>query len=309
MGYFFSILIVVILILVISIYKKNDIVKKKKLSDEEILKNMENGFVQGVLQENTDVLKEREKSAIEDVFKPEKKDSNSNISNGKKNRKFYEGDINWKFTDTNDNLDCWTGWDYMKKKNNVSDEDISIKNNILKTYKRSDGRTWCPVDKATSEKERRELDKPPSLMDIVNDKTGNVWGLVGAVGLGLTEELITKAIEKSTMKSMERAAKKISEETSEKLMKKIGKEFYEESGEKLFKESGEKLTKEALERSSRESLERLSKETEERALKQLNTSIRSKLNSKFIQETKERIGRELKQNLIDKYSKKTSRNI
>jgi hypothetical protein len=299
MGYFFSILILVIVLLIISIYKKNSI---KELNDKEILKNMETGFVEAVIEESVDILKKREDEAIEDIF-PKDKTPSDNKKVLDTNRKFYENDINWKFTDVNSNLDCWKNWDYVRRVEN--NDDIIINKNIIKTLKRADGRTWCAVSRATGENEKREFSKPPTTMDKINQYTGNVWGLVGAVGLGLTEELIMKAMKKSTMESMEKMAKKASQEASEKIMNKLSKEFYEETGEKLFKEGGEKITKESLEKASRESLEKLSKEAEEKALTRLNNNMKNKLNSKFLQETKERIARELKNNLLDKYSKKT----
>jgi hypothetical protein len=306
MGYFFSILIFVIILLVTVIYKKNSI-SNKKLSDEDILNSMENGFVEGVVEESAEILKKREEAAIEDIFSKDNKNDVNNPTSSRVNKKFYEGDVNWKFTDVGNNLDCWENWDYLKK--GEAGEDIVIKKDVLKALRREDKRTWCPVSRATSSLEKKEFSKPDTITDIIKEKTGEIWGLAGAIGLGLTEELILKSIEKSTMKRMQIMAKKVSEESSEKIMKKLSKEFYEETGEKLFKESGEKVNRELMEKVSKESLEKISKEAEENALKQLSSSMKSKFNKEFIQEAKQKIGRELKQNLLNKYSKKTLNSV
>ena len=65
-------------------------------------------------------------------------------------------------------------------------------------------------------------------MDEIDDMTGNTWGLVGAIGLGLTEELIRAGIKKSADMALKRAAKKAADEISESLLSKAGKELNEE---------------------------------------------------------------------------------
>jgi len=295
-------LILLIIILHVYDFFKQKYEEKKTKSLEDIA---EDAFVEGVLEgaNETDILKEREDAAIIDIFTEEDKDSDNTNNTGKSNKKFYEGDINWKFTDTNNNYNCWEKWDYMSKENKL------IKGDIAKTIVRKDGRSWCAVDKPTLESERREFDKPPTVMDRINQYTGNVWGLVGAIGLGLTEELLTKLVQKSSKEALEKAAKKSSEEAAELLMKKAGKELQEEAGEKMFKESSEKLFKEGSEKLSKESLEKLNKEGAERATAQLNKAIKNKYSSKFLKESYEKLSSELKQNMLEKYGKKTLSNI
>ncbi len=271
---------------------------------------MEDGFVEGALEgaDETGILKEREEEAIDDVFDTSSdNEGKTNTSLDNKKKKFYEGDINWKFTDVNSNLDCWQNWDWVSKDSNGLEE--VIKADIERTTKRNDGRTWCAVSEATSSDMRKDLDKPPTIMDTVNKYTGNVWGLAGAVGLGLTEELLIRALKKSSQESMEKMAKKVSSESAEKLMKKIGKELQEEGVEKLFKESSEKVGKEGIEKASRETMEKAGKELNERALKEMNKAVSDKFSSKFLRETNEKLGMELKQNVIGKYGKKTINSI
>jgi Ricin-type beta-trefoil lectin domain len=250
----------------------------KKLSDKEILDIIEGGFVDGGLKEEEGKNEEIVKKAIDDVFKESTTGNSSNNGNGEKRKRFYEGDINWKFTDTNDNYDCWTKWDYASRgPNGDPKEDKIIKENITKTMVRKDGRPWCAVDRVTSEKERREIDKPKEVMDYVNQYTGNVWGLVGAVGLGLTEELIMSSLKKKAAKTAQLAAKKTSQETSEKAIKEVGQELQEDLGKKLFKENNEKIAKEGLEKSQKELAEKTFKSKQKKLFTEVSEEISSKL--------------------------------
>lgn len=179
--FFGAVLILLIIYIYASISGKT---KKAVLTDEEILQHMENGFVEGVAEDTT--MKDREIAAIKDVFKESGNKSGDN--NGRK--KFYEGDINWKFVDTGAfNKDCWENWDYIKRKEDGSDE--VIKESVVRTYRNDNGRVWCPVNEFTSADSRKEFDGPLSLMDQLEGNMDKVWGLAGAVGMGLTEELFS----------------------------------------------------------------------------------------------------------------------
>jgi len=268
------------------------------LSDNNILDIMEGGFVKGGLTENEDKQKEKEKKALEDVFNG----TSTTSGDGKGRKKFYEGDANWKFTDTNSNRDCWTEWDYLRR--SETGEDILLKENIFKTFTREDGREWCPVNYYTGEIERRENDKPSTLMDIVNEKTGNIWGLVGAIGLGLTEEIMLTAMKRSSAKAATLAAKKVSAETSEKLIKKVGKEVQEEAGEKLFKESGEKIAKEAGERTQREIGEATFKKGQKKILKEFNEEVSQKISNVLRREMGEKGIAAFKKKILSEYGTK-----
>lgn len=250
----------------------------KKISDKEILDIIEGGFVDGGLKEEEGKNEEIVKKAIDDVFKEATAGNSIEGDNGEKRKRFYEGDINWKFTDANDNYDCWTKWDYATRgPNGYPKEDKIIKENITKTMVRKDGRPWCAVDRVTSEKERREFDKPKEVMDYVNQYTGNVWGLVGAVGLGLTEELIMTSLKKKAAKTAQMAAKKTSQETSEKAIKEVGQELQEDLSKKLFKENNEKMAKEGLEKSQKELAEKTFKSKQKKLFTEVSEEISSKL--------------------------------
>lgn len=270
------ILCIILVLIVLYVNIDGDSFTLTKLSDKEILGIIEGGFVSGGLEEEEGKNNEIVKKAIDDVFK-EATGDNSNGTNEKRKR-FYEGDINWKFTDTNDNYDCWVNWDYATKAPNGNPkEDKILKEKIAKTITRKDGRPWCAVDRITSEKERREFDKPKEVMDYVNQYTGNVWGLVGAVGLGLTEELIMKSLEKSAKKTAELAAKKTSQEASEKAVKEVGQEIQEDLSKKLFKENNEKLAKEGLEKTQREIAENTFKSKQKKLFTEVSEEISSKI--------------------------------
>lgn len=270
------ILCIILVLIVLYINIDGNPFTLKKLSDKEILGVIEGGFIDGGLDEGKDKNDEIVKKAIDDVFK-EATGGDGKTTDGKRKR-FYEGDINWKFTDANDNYDCWVNWDYATKSTNGDPKgDKILKENIAKTIVRKDGRPWCAVDRITSEKERRELDKPKEVMDYINKYTGNVWGLVGAVGLGLTEELIMTSLKKSAAKSAELAAKKTGQEVSEKAMKEVGQELQEDLGKKLFKENGEKITKEGLEKTQKELAEKTFKTNQKKLFTEVSEEISSKL--------------------------------
>jgi hypothetical protein len=270
----YSLIILCIILVLIVLYVNIDSnsFTLTKLSDKEILGIIEGGFIDGGLEEEKEKNKEIIKKAIDDVFK------DTTIDDGTKRKRFYEGDINWKFTDANDNFDCWVNWDYATRDPDGNPkEDKILKENITKTIVRKDGRPWCAVDRITSEKERREFDKPKEVMDYVNQYTGNVWGLVGAVGLGLTEELIITSLKKSAAKSAQLAAKKTGQEASEKIVKEVGQELQEDLGKKLFKENNEKIAKEGLEKTQKEFAEKTFKSKQKKLFTEISEEISSKL--------------------------------
>ena len=298
----YSLIILCIILVLIVLYVNIDgnSFTLTKLADKEILNIIEGGFIDGGLEEEKDKNKEIVKKAIEDVFKESTSDET-----GEKRKRFYEGDINWKFTDANDNYDCWVNWDYASRgPGGDPKKDKILKDKIAKTIVRKDGRPWCAVDRITSEKERREFDKPKEVMDYVNQYTGNVWGLVGAVGLGLTEELIMTSLKKSAAKSAQLAAKKTGQEASEKAIKEVGQELQEDLGKKLFKENNEKVAKEGLEKAQKELAEKTFKSKQKKLFKEINEEISSKL-SKINKALSTDGLKKLQKEILEKYGTKS----
>lgn len=291
---------------------------KGELSDEEIKDIMSKGFVDGAVEESKDIIKEEEDKVIKDIL-DEETTIGPNTGTGTKTetdtetgtvtaseaktpakeihkrQRFYEGDINWKFTDVNENNDCWANWDYVKKGN----PDIELQTEIKRSLKRKDGREWCAVSKPTPEAYRREKDPPRTIMDEIDDMTGNKWGLVGAIGLGLTEELIRAGIKKSTDMALKRAAKKAAEELSESLLSKAGKELNEEISQKISKKVGN-----VADDAGKKMFES-SKNLRKKFSQELNEAVVEKFNAKATAKIRNKLTSELKQDLLGKYGKKS----
>lgn len=297
---------VVLILLIIYLYAGiSGKTKRAKLSDEEILQIMENGFVDGVVGDTT--TKDKELAAIKDVF-----DDASKGKVGSSRKTFYEGNINWKFVDTGaTNMDCWTNWDYARKKADGTDE--IIKENIVKTYKNDNGRVWCPVNEFTDANSRKEFDGPLSLMDKIEDNMDKVWGLAGAVGLGLTEEFIFWAIKKKAMWAAQNTAKKSAKEMLEDMFKKAGREIKQEFNERFVKkfmkkfgdESGEGFFKKVQQKIMIE----FRQEIQEKLSKVLSKELSSKAFANFRKEVLEKYGKMTLSSLKDDFIKKAFKNI
>ncbi len=214
-------------------------------------------------------------------------------------KKFYEGSINWKFSDVNPNNDCWVNWDYVTGSGEV------IESQIKRSLKRKDGREWCAVDKATPNSYRREFDEvePHSVLDTVNEYTGNIWGLTGAIGLGMTEELVHRAIAKSAELSAKRAAKKAAETASRELLKRATKELNEELGQQVSKKIGQRADESA--KRALTNVKKLRKEFGDK----LSQAVANKFDSKVLSKLRNKTAAELRQGLIEKFGKKSMTSI
>lgn len=305
---FFSFIIIALIIYTYTII--NGEINKSKLSDDEILQLMENGFVDGGVEDN-DILINRELKAVEDVFNEVKKEAGNNSTEIKR-KVFYEGDINWKFVDNSStNTDCWKNWDYIRRKENGEDE--IIKENVERTIRREDGRVWCPVNEFTDADSRRENDKPPTILDMMENNIDKIWGLAGAVGLGLTEEFILSSMKKKAMQSAKNVATKSTKEMFEESFKKIGKEMKQEFSEKFVKKFTKKLGNETGEgifkNTQKKILVEFKKEVSEKISKVLSKELSNKTFASFKKEVLENYGKKTINSLKDDFMKKAFTNI
>ena len=308
------------------------------MSDSSIVDIMQKGFLDGALDESKDKIKKEQEAGLDVILNTDEigvdksveeeiasleeeiKKHEQAIASGpavfpsptdpsvspspsspavlpepKKRRKFYEGEINWKFTDVNTNNDCWTDWNYVTKEG----KEIEVK----RTYLRTDGRTFCAVDKATPEAYRREKDPEPTFMDQIDDMTGNKWGLAGAIGLGLTEELVRVAIKKSAEAAVKRAAKKAAEEASEALLRSAGKEVNKKIEQKISKKAGQ------LASDSGKKLLEASKKARKELSEKINEAVVSKFNSKTAAKLRNKLSGEMKREFMEKYGKQSMKAI
>jgi hypothetical protein len=322
------VLCVLLLGFIYLLYSRNalDIFKR----DVDVLSVMKKGFIAGVLEEGQKDIEAKETKAIEDIFTTAPTDGSaagttaptdgsaagtagttdgsaagttaptdgSVAGTDTKRKKFYEGAINWKFTDVNPSTGCWEDWDYINK-----GVVLPVKLNAIK-----DGRMWCATNEPTPSNLRGPLVPPETIMDKVNSMTGNGWGLAGAIGLGLTEEILTKLVQKSSKEAVEKAAKKASAETAERLLKKVGKELNEEVSQKLFKESAEKLTKEITDKAEQEALESASVKLKKELIDSLDNAVNTKYSKKITTEINERVSSEMKDKLLS-FGKKSVQSL
>lgn len=304
---FFSFIIIALIIYTYSIINGKN--KRSKLTDEEILQLMENGFVAGGVEDN-DTLINRELEAIDDVFNEVKTSMGGELKN--KRKVFYEGNINWKFVDNSStNMDCWKNWDYIRRKENGEDE--IIQENVERTFKRKDGRVWCPVNEFTDADSRKEHDGPTTILDMVDNNIDKIWGLVGAAGLGITEEFILRSMKKKALKTANVLATKSTREMFEESFKKIGKEIKQEFSEKFVKKFTKKIGNETGEglfkKTQKKILVEFKKEVNEKISKALGKQLSNKSFANLKKEILENYGKKTINSLKDDFMKKAFKNI
>jgi hypothetical protein len=288
-AFFYSFIIITLILYTYIVLKGT--FKKTTLTDDEILQLMEKGYVEGGIEDSADI-KNKEIDAINDVFnKIDVKNKSGSVKN-----KFYEGDINWKFTDTGaSNSDCWQNWDYAKK--GAKGEDIIIKENIFKTMKRDDGRVWCPVNEFTNSTSRKERDRPPTIMDKIDNNIDKVWGLIGATSIGIAEEFILRSMKKRALKTAQMYATKSSKELSESTFKRIGNQIKKEFNEKFI----QKITK----KTGNETGENIFKKTQSKLITEFKKEISDRVSSVLKKELSDKTFASFKKEVIEKYGKKT----
>lgn len=264
------------------------------------------------LPENTDSLPENTEDNI-----PAEPPGDTPSDAPKPNlKKFKEGDANWKFIDIspNGNLDCWNEWTHSDGKEyskSISTKVAKPNNSIL-----SDGRYWCPVDRVQPPSSQMQ-DKPFNMSNMIKDNVGSIIGLAGAVGIGLTEELILKSMKKSTQEAAEMALRKTAAEASDKLLAEAGDKFVKNLQKDIAKNLDDLLSnqaykklsanakKEALEKTyaslvdtvqkklSAELNEKLMKEVLEEAAQKANTSLSKEVGERILIKAQNDIAKEL----------------
>lgn len=318
----FNIVIIVVIVVLLIMHKKTWL--KSTPTDEDLLKPIEDGFVKEVV------------ASLPTSTPTTSTPSTSTPSTAKV---FNKGDTNWKFSDgSSGNLSCWRNWTY-KDSTQLTRENISgsVSTSYLLPSEEvdKDGRFWCPVDNATRPLERAQYvdHKPTSTAGIVKNlitkNAGSIIGLAGAIGLGLTEEIIMKSIEKSAKQAFTKASREVGEDLAAKMTRKLYKETAEEINEKLARKVGSKLTKEIEEkavvkgeRSATKMLrQKVTKELEEkvgqsvddvakrvfgRSVRKVQSQVAGKAGSKFVfkfnQEVADKAGKELAEAIARKPS-------
>ncbi len=144
---------------------------------------------------------------------------------------FYEGQTNWKFIHrtTENKTNCWKDWDFSPANDSdpigqytgaISTATRRPNSDILSIPNQPD--LWCPVD-APQNAGARTQKRAKTLKDFVEGKTDTLIGVAGGIGIGLTEEIITKAIARSAKNAALAASKRVAAEASGEILEKASK--------------------------------------------------------------------------------------
>jgi hypothetical protein len=209
-------------------------------------------------------------------------------------KKFYEGNVNWKFVDesSSGNLDCWKGWDFVGVDGNVTPIDKVVSTRVL--FPSSEARDafpsdippkkWCATTSPQPPSVRTYSPAKTNIIQMVKDNVDQIIGLAGGIGLGLTEELVTRIIERGAKKAAEKVAGKLATEASEDAVLKAGKTL----GKKFETKVLTKLQQKSLVQAE----SKLSTTARRQALNQLEDGLMKKLRGRAAKEVEEKIASE-----------------
>lgn len=215
-------------------------------------------------------------------------------------KRFNQGDANWKFIDIspNGNLDCWNEWIHSNGKTykkSISTNVAKPNNSIL-----SDGRYWCPVDRVQPPSSQMQ-DKPTNMSSKIKDNIGSIIGLAGAVGIGLTEELILKSMRKSTQEAAELALRKTASEASDRLLA--------EAGDKFVNNLQKNITKNLDDLLSNQAYKKLSANAKKEALEKTYASLVDTVQKKLSAELNEKLMKEVLKEAAQKANTSVSKEV